>query len=326
MHCIITTTINPPTQATIKFCELTGRHEDWYFIIIGDTKTPHDDYKELERKHDRIHYLTPEAQEQLFPELSETIGWKSIQRRNIGFVYAHALGAEVISTVDDDNIPYDHWGEDIKVGSQVEYDAYECRSADVFDPLSVTEDNHLWHRGYPVQLLQQRHEINSLGKQSKLCLVQANLWDGDPDIDAMARLSHMPEVNYSAVQGPYGSSQIAPFNSQNTFLHRSVFPYYAVLPHVGRMDDIWGSYIMQQHFPNVVIYDVPTVYQDRNEQDLVTNLENEILGYRKTLTFIEAGLSYCDHMPEKTQLFWRCYLEHFDNDLITERVINYSRP
>jgi len=64
------------------------------------------------------------------------------------------------------------------------------------------------------------------------------LWDGDPDIDAIARLFMMPTVNYSDINKPYCSNKIAPFNSQNTFLAREVIPYYSVLPHVGRMDDI----------------------------------------------------------------------------------------
>ena len=38
---------------------------------------------------------------------------------------------------------------------------------------------------------------------------------------------------------PFGSPSISPFNSQNTFLAREVLPYYAVLPHAGRMDDIF---------------------------------------------------------------------------------------
>jgi hypothetical protein len=71
--------------------------------------------------------------------------------------------------------------------------------------------------------------------------VQADLWDGDPDIDAMARLIYKPCVKFNNVK-PYGSNKISPFNSQNTFLAREVLPSYVCLPHVGRMDDIWGGY------------------------------------------------------------------------------------
>ena len=82
---IVTTTINSPTEATFKFCKI-AQEKNWTFVIVGDTKTPHDEYKLLENSN--VIYLDPNQQESLYPELSETIGWKSIQRRNIGFIFA----------------------------------------------------------------------------------------------------------------------------------------------------------------------------------------------------------------------------------------------
>jgi hypothetical protein len=308
---IVTTTINSPTKATLKFCEIVQRHPNFDFVIIGDTKTPHEEYEELVNKYERITYLTPDLQDELYPELSDIIGWKTIQRRNIGFVYAYDNGCDVLATIDDDNIPYDNWGDEIYVGEEVTYNEYEC-AAEIFDPLSVTKDNYLWHRGYPIDFLSFRKDVDFCGKDKKKCLVQANLWDGDPDIDAMARLTFGPIVKYD-IKEPYGSKQIAPFNSQNTFIAREAIPYYAVLPFTGRMDDIWGSYILQAHFPNSVIYDKATVFQDRNEQDLVTNLENEVIGYRNTLRFIMHEDNYESMLPEKTLKFWRAYRKHFEN-------------
>jgi hypothetical protein len=104
---IVTTTINYPTKATRLFAEIAKR-DNWIFVIVGDTKTPHDEYRELERDYPTVTYLDPEQQAELYPELSEIIGWKTIQRRNIGFVYAYNKGAEIVATVDDDNIPYDN--------------------------------------------------------------------------------------------------------------------------------------------------------------------------------------------------------------------------
>jgi len=308
---IVTTTINKPTLATIKFCEIVtngGHNIDFKFIIVGDTKTPHSDYEALVNKYKNVIYLNPDEQDKLYPELSKLIGWKTIQRRNIGYVYAYNNDCDVLATVDDDNIPYPNWGENIYVGEDVVCDLYESENG-YFDPLSITKDNYVWHRGYPIQHLQTRHRVNYLGKTIKKCLVQANLWDGDPDIDAMARLTHKPCVKYSDITGPYTSNQPSPFNSQNTFIARECIPYYAVLPFVGRMDDIWGGYLLQQKFPNAIVYDVATVYQDRNVQDLVTNLENEVIGYRNTLKFIDS--ENFDEikaiLPEKTLEFLNCY-------------------
>lgn len=298
---IVTTTINSPTIATRKFCEF----KDWTFVVVGDTKTPHQEYKDID-----CVYLSPDIQETIHKELSDVIGWKTIQRRNLGFLFAYQQGADIIATVDDDNIPYDDWGKDVLVGNTIECDLYESEH-NVFDPLSITSRNEVWHRGYPIEYVPTRHRVEYKGKAKRKVLVQADLWDGDPDIDAMARLSIKPTVKYSDITRPYCSNQIAPFNSQNTFLAREVIPYYAVLPYVGRMDDIWGAYIMQHYFPNSVVYNKSSVYQDRNVQDLVTNLENEIIGYRNTLKLIQDLENYHSYLPEKTKEFFKVYQSCF---------------
>ena len=301
---IVTTTIYSPTVATKRFCAMKG----WQVIVVGDRKTPHDEYRDLD-----CIYLDPEAQELKYPVLSAAIGWNSIERRNIGFVEAYRLGAEVVATVDDDNIPMDDWGTDLYVGQTIEADLYEPTD-DIFDPLSVTKNNHLWHRGFPIEYLARKNDVVARGRVKRKVLIQADLWNGDPDVDAIARLTYRPEVTYDEITRPYCSNRISPFNSQNTFLAREVIPFYAVFPHVGRMDDVWGSYFLQTLFPDSLIYNRASVYQDRNEQDLITNLEHEILGYRQTLLRVRdwqkqpAGRSarpIC--IPESSLRFWDAY-------------------
>ena len=304
---IVTTTINKPTEATLKFCKI-AEEKDWTLVIVGDTKTPHDEYEKLENNH--VVYLTPNQQEELYPELSKVIGWKSIQRRNIGFVYAYHQGADIIATVDDDNIPYETWGDNILIGTTAEVDLYENTQTAYFDPLSATTHNNLWHRGFPIEDLPVKNNIEYKGKTTRKVLVQADFWDGDPDIDAICRLSKKPIVKFEKFD-PFCSDQIAPFNSQNTFLAREVLPFYAVLPYVGRMDDIWGSYILQHYFPNAVVYSNATVYQDRNTQDLVTNLENEVVGYRNTRKLLQDLKNFQQYLPLETKLFWETYRNHF---------------
>jgi hypothetical protein len=304
---IVTTTINEPTIATYKFAEIAKR-DGWTFVVVGDKKTPRYYYQE---KLDCV-YLCYKEQPNMYPELSDTIGWNSIQRRNIGLLYAYEQGADVVATVDDDNIPYDNWGQNLLVGKTIECDLYETKDI-VFDPLSVTNTPEIWHRGYPIELLQRRHKVEYKGKTNRKVLVQADLWDGDPDIDAMARLTMKPIVKYD-VEKPYCSNRIAPFNSQNTFLAREVIPYYAVLPHIGRMDDIWGSYILQHYFPESVVYNKASVYQDRNVQDLITNLEKEIIGYRNTYDLVKNLQNYMDYLPEETKKFFEVYRSCFKTE------------
>ena len=129
----------------------------------------------------------------------------------------------------------------------------------------------------------------------------------------MARLTMKPIVKYD-IEKPYCSNRISPFNSQNTFLAREVIPYYAVLPHVGRMDDIWGSYILQHYFPESVVYNKASVYQDRNVQDLITNLEKEIIGYRNTYNLVKNLQNYMEYLPEETKKFFEVYRSSFKTE------------
>lgn len=301
-NVIVTTTINAPTQALKIFSEL----KDWNLIVVGDKKTPHEQFADI-----NCLYLSPEEQMDKFAELSETIGWNSIQRRNLGFVEAYNQGAEIIATVDDDNIPYPGWGENLIVNREVYCDTFDCES-EVFDPLSVTDHNYLWHRGYPLELVTKKNQVKYVGRKKRRVLVQADLWDGDPDIDALARLTLRPIIKFSSVPEYYCGTKISPFNSQNTFLSREVLRDYCVIPFIGRMDDIWASYILQLSYPDCVAYSPPSVYQDRNQQDLVTNLEKEIVGYRNTYKLILDLANWQRFLPVESLRFLDAYQSAFN--------------
>jgi hypothetical protein len=306
---IVTTTINKPTEATIKFCKIAS-DKSFQFTIVGDKKTPHQEYLDLSKKYSSVNYLSPDDQDKLYLKLSSVIGWNTIQRRNIGFVYAISNGADIIATVDDDNIPYDSWGDNICINTEIETDMYHT-DLNIFDPLSVTNNNDLWHRGFPIELVPIKNNVIYYGKKYIKPLIQADLWDGDPDIDALCRLSKKPTIKFD-IQFPYASNKISPFNSQNTFVHKSVMKYYCVFPFVGRMDDIWPSYIVQYFFPNSLIYNKATVYQNRNVQDLVTNLEKEIIGYRLTNKLVNDIINYENYLPDDTKKFYSVYQEIMD--------------
>lgn len=280
-YAIVTTTIQPPTEALLKYAAKDG----WQLIVVGDRKTPHEAYLPLTQGAKPIVYLSPEDQERRYPELSAAVPWDCIERRNLGFVEAYRRGAEVIATVDDDNIPYECWGENLLVGQEVEIDLYSTPDA-VFDPLVVTEHRQLWHRGFPLELLPRRHLTRYEGKVRRRILIQADLWDGDPDIDAIARITFSPSVTFNTVRSPFGSDALAPFNSQNTFIAREVFPHYCVLPFVGRISDIWAAYLAQREFPKSLAFAAPSVFQRRNPHDLISDMEAELLGYRRTMEFV----------------------------------------
>jgi len=305
-HIIVTTTIHSPTKAMRLFVQKSG----WSVIIVGDKKTPHNEYKTLEKKHQNVLYLSPEDQEKKYSKLSDAIGWNSIQRRSIGFIEAYRNGAEIVATVDDDNIPYAQWGKNLLVGKTVTIEYYHAEAA-VFDPLSVTPHSHLWHRGYPIDLLQDRLSVRHTGTTKRTVRVQADLWDGDPDVDAIARMVYHPMVKFPKSTRPFASDKISPFDSQNTFISREIIPVYMMIPHIGRFDDIWASYIVQHYFPDSVAYCAPSVYQERNTQDVMQNFEDEIIGYRHTSAFIKHLNNYMSMLPKRSAEAYRLYRRYF---------------
>jgi hypothetical protein len=296
---IVTTTINPPTEALIKYADL----KDWHMIVVGDQRTP-PGYEALD-----CTYLSTDAQEKIAPELSELIGWNSIQRRNIGFLHALSLGAEVIATVDDDNIPLDNWGKDLRIGVETEATEFGANSDGWFDPISVSGYPHLWHRGFPIQFLANRRFPN-LGSNRIVPSVQASFWNGDPDVDAICRMEHQPDCNFDDSNFPFFSKGMAPFNSQNTFLTREATKEYFMFPHIGRMDDIWASlYMVSKGFD--VLYARASVFQDRNNHDLTRDFTGEIIGYENTY---KLGAALRDN-PNSIESFlpaksWAAFMEY----------------
>lgn len=308
---IVTTTINPPTKALLNFLKI-AKEDDWHLFIVGDQKTPHIKYDEMDRKSSHVTYIWPQQQEDISKDLSALIGWNCIQRRNFGFIAAYRWGADVFATVDDDNIPLDNWGKNLSIGKETNIDLYSYK-ADVaeqqivFDPLGpTTHGPNIWHRGFPIQLLKARTRL-MVHKSIRTPLVQADLWNGAPDIDAICRINSGGNVHFN-VSKFYAGNKPGPFNSQNTFLARQVIPFYFMFPHIGRMDDIFASYLVQARFPQSVVYGPASVYQERNPHDLVKDLKAEMIGYEHALDFaiscqnMTEGvlMPYPDYMPKES--------------------------
>ncbi|MBU6410714.1 MAG: hypothetical protein KGR98_10025, partial [Verrucomicrobia bacterium] len=263
---IVTTTINPPTKAIESFQAM----KDWELVVAGDKKTPRD-YR-LERGI----YITPEEQEKYDPLLSEAIGWNCIQRRNFAFLWAMEMKADIVALVDDDNIPLAGWGEDLLVGKEVEVNFYET-DLPAFDPIGATNYPLLWHRGYPLQLLSKRDYSRKSRRRVRVD-IQADFWNGDPDIDALCRIAHAPECAFDPAAFPFAANKPGPFDSQNTFIRGELLKDYFMFPHVGRMDDIWPGYYVQA-LGHKVVYNRASVYQERNVHDLIRDMRGEYIGY-----------------------------------------------
>ncbi|TXI86737.1 MAG: hypothetical protein E6Q40_06065 [Cupriavidus sp.] len=280
--------------------------EGWDLVAVGDRKTPAP--YELRRGL----YLSPEDQEKYDPELSAAIGWNCMQRRNFGLLFAHDMGADVVAVVDDDNIPYDGWGQHLLLGREIHADRYET-PLPAFDPVGATNHGHLWHRGFPLQLLARR-DYSEKTKTAIVPDIQADLLNGDPDIDAVCLMEHAPDCDFDRRAFPLFGNRMSPFNSQNTFLTGAMLKDYFLFPGIGRMDDIWASYYVQAKGYRVV-YGAPSVFQSRNEHDLTRDMQAEWLGYQHNLNIVrdlatdpEKILAY---LPDQARRAFELYRRHF---------------
>jgi hypothetical protein len=271
MKYIVTTTIFPPTEALRRFESLP----EWKLIVVGDKKTPHHLYE----SNPNIIYMSPEYQESQYKALSDLIGWNCIQRRSLGYIEAVKRGATIIASVDDDNIPKPEWGNNLLLNQDTECKIYSPTNPEIkaFDPLSATNHSKYWHRGYPLSLISQKNNVTCV---SGIIIpnVQADFWDGDPDVDAIQRLIFVPDCKFNPECFPFTSSGISPFNSQNTFFTRDSIKNFFLFPHVGRMDDIWGSFYSQAK-SDKVIYNNASVFQVRNHHNYLVDFSKEINGY-----------------------------------------------
>ena len=287
---IVSTTIANPTEAIRKFDNLN----EWTLIVAGDLKTP----KDFKLKNGI--YISPKEQEKYNKELSDLVGWNTHARRNFGNLLAKDLNADIIAMVDDDNIPLNGWGDNLVLGNECGVNFYETKEY-AFDPVGATNYPHLWHRGFPIQLLHKR-DYSKVIKNKIRVDIQADFWNGDPDIDAICRVVYQPHCEFDESFFPLASNKPSPFNSQNIFLTEQVLQHYFFLPHIspfGRNGDIWISYHLQSLGFNVV-YCKSSVYQKRNAHNVIVDMKDEIVGYQKNIRIVEA----INKSIYKKELFW----------------------
>lgn len=287
---IVCTTINPPTDALRKFAQM----EDWELVLVLDKKTPVDAYSFDMVFADSI-LLHPHELECIYPELSRMLGWNNVDIRNLGFLWAYQNGADIVAMVDDDNVPWDNWGQEIYIGKKLGEDVlvadfikhFLCENTAVFDPLSVFRypNGFYPHRGYPIHLIPRRYNHSRQFEPGPLQFdIQANLWNVEMDYDAMFKLMEYgaPVATRCYRRDWYTSYQSSPFNMQNTLITRRALKYCPSIPYTGRMCDIWGAYYCQA-MGYKVLYGPPTVdhvQPERSRLSLIKDMEEEMLGYR----------------------------------------------
>jgi hypothetical protein len=273
---VVITTISSPNDA-LKAISKGCREHGFELIIIGDRKTP------ANFKLDYSRYFSLDDQIRLGYDLAESCPENHYSRKNIGYLIAMKEGADIIIETDDDNIPYDNFW---KIPSEeVTGDCYEKDSGWVNIYKHFT-DTTIWPRGFPLENIKKNNysEVCISPENIAVCPIQQSLADDNPDVDALYRLTFPLPVKFEKGKNIIlGENTWSPFNSQNTIWFKKAFPLMYLPSFCSfRMTDIWRSLIAQRiawEYGWSVKFSSPTMYQKRNEHNLLKDFEQEISGY-----------------------------------------------
>jgi hypothetical protein len=145
-----------------------------------------------------------------------------------------------------------------------------------------TEVN-IWPRGLPLDAVQD--ELPQPAASIEVdCPIQQGLADDNPDVDAIYRLVlPLPQKFVQDRDVALGAGVWCPFNSQNTAWWRCAFPLLYLPAYCSfRMTDIWRSFVAQRiAWENgwSLLFESPSVVQDRNDHHLLRDFQDEIPGY-----------------------------------------------
>jgi len=266
---VVITTIFAPSEAVKTFVSLGHR-----LVVIGDRKTPAD------WECPGVEFLGIEQQRKLPYRIARSLPLDHYSRKMLGYLVAQDAGARVIADSDDDNIPDTRWGFPEFDG---EYDLSPPDRGFVNVYRSFVEQ-FVWPRGFPLERVNDPLAVldrDEFSCQHTSVGVWQALTDGDPDVDAIYRLTR-GEPCYFEARAPLvlELGTLSPFNSQNTAFRRELFPLLYLPGYVRfRFTDILRGLVAQP-----IMWDAgyrlgfvgSNTTQIRNEHDLLRDFESEL--------------------------------------------------
>lgn len=312
---VVVTTINSPTKA-LKEIVSAGAAFQSEFIAIGDTKSPAD------FRLDGCTYYTVDEQKQLPHKLAGLAPTKHYARKNIGYLEAIARGSEIIVETDDDNIPMKNFW----LPRERTFTAPHAAGGRWYNAYNNFTDGPIWPRGLPLEHVKASAQRNfTFSDKTVDSPIQQGLADDDPDVDAVYRflfelpVKFLPGKKVALAEGVW-----CPFNSQNTTWWRDAFPLlYLPFNCSWRVCDIWRSLIAQRigwECGWSLSFHSSSVYQDRNEHDLLRDFAEEVPGYLNNNLIVDTLLDL-KLLPGKENILGnmrKCYDMLIDAGLVGE--------
>jgi hypothetical protein len=280
---VVVTSIAAPNavlRALAEGCRERGHH----FIVIGDVPSPAD------FRLEGCDFYGLEAQRATGFKFAELCPTRHYARKNLGYLLAVRAGASIIVETDDDNVPRaEFWDERRRQQSVPTADA-----AGWLNVYRYFSEENIWPRGLPLEHVRAAPaDFDSLAVRDADCPVQQGLADENPDVDAIYRLvSTLPQSFRRDRRLALGRGSWCPFNSQNTTWWAEAFPLLYLPAYCSfRMTDIWRSFVAQRiAWENdwAVLFHEPTVWQERNEHNLMRDFRDEVPGYLNNSAIADA--------------------------------------
>jgi hypothetical protein len=316
---LVVTSIAAPNPV-LAACAEGSRKHGVDFIVIGDTKSPPGfDLQDCD-------FWSIERQKNLPSRLASVLPERHYSRKNLGYLLAMERGAEIIIETDDDNFPLEaFWG-----GRTSLQKANLCADGGWINVYRYFTDSLIWPRGFPLEHIRKAvTPLSLLDEQEVYCPIQQGLVDVNPDVDAIYRLTmQLPQSFSGAANIALGKGSWSPFNSQNTTWFRDAFPLLYIPSYCSfRMCDIWRSFIaLRICWANDwrVLFHGPTVYQERNDHDLLKDFSDEVPGYLINTRLCQelANLDILEGKKNIRDNLLKCYHVFIRLGLVKEDEIN----
>jgi len=279
---LVVTSISAPSAA-LRALAAGCRQHGIDFIVIGDEASP------TEFDLDGCRFYSLREQPQLNLSFTRQCPTRSYARKNIGYLLAIRDGATKLIETDDDNFPHgDFWTA--RPRRQRVRSISNGRWINVYRYFT---DANIWPRGLPLdQVNSSGSAYDDIPEQETDCPIQLGMVDQNPDVDAIYRLLMPLPQSFRTDRRVALLNSWCPFNSQNTTWWRDAFPLLYLPAYCSiRTTDIWRSFVAQRiAWTNDwgVLFHEPTVWQERNEHDLMRDFRDEVPGYLNNSNLCEA--------------------------------------
>jgi len=278
---LVITSIADDSNPTLNRIALEASCNNVPLVVVGDKKSPQNfDLKGCD-------FYSAQRQTDLDFSLAKILPFNHYARKNLGYLVAMAKGAEIILETDDDNLPMEgFWNERSRFVK-----AFLLNEKGWVNVFRYFTERTIWPRGFALDKIREQTPETESPVQV-ICPIQQGLIDGNPDVDAIFRLAFPLQVKFNKSENiAVGNDTICPFNSQNTTWFREAFRLMYLPSYCGfRMTDIWRSFVAQRvawtcGWP--VMFHQSTVFQKRNQHNLLADFQEEIPGYLQNIQIVE---------------------------------------